>query len=242
VEFPDLVTFSVDLSTSRIGAHPLRGVPVRTVRHLFLDSVLPMYLAERGDLVVHGNAVVYGRRSGVLLIGSSMSGKSTAAAALCAGGCRLLADDCVRIRRHDGRLVGMPGYASLRLWADAVEQLLATGRFRAGRALTHYAPQKRVIAGTTLASGPARLSRVYVLGRSPSISIERVRGAEAIELLLPHLFRLRTRGSRRFERELHQVTMLAGEVPVCRLRYPRRWSALGGIQTAIARDLITSEP
>src|SRR5438105_430374 len=86
VEFPDLATFSVDLRAGYIGVQPVRGVPVRTVRHLFLDSVLPMYLYERGDLVLHGNGVVYGGRSGVLLLGPAMAGKSTAAAALCAAG------------------------------------------------------------------------------------------------------------------------------------------------------------
>lgn len=250
VEFPDLATFNVDLRASCIGVRPVPGVPVRTIRHLFLDSVLPMYLYERGDLVLHGNGVVFGGRSGVLLLGPAMAGKSTATAALCAAGRTLLADDCLRITRHSGRLVGMPGYAGLRLWADSTANLLSGAtHLRAGRSVAHYAPHKRVISGMTLASAPVRLVRVYVLdgpsvvrrGRPSHVTIERVGGADAIELLLPHLFRLRTRGMRRLACELQQLTRLAGEVPVCRLRYPRRWSALGGIDAAIAADLANSD-
>ena len=246
VEFPDLATFSVDLRAGHIDVRPVHGVPVRTIRHLFLDSVLPMYLYERGDLVLHGNGVVHGGRSGVLLLGPAMAGKSTAAAALCAAGCTLLADDCLRITRRCGRLVGMPGYAGLRLWADSTANLLdGATRLRAGRSVAHYAPHKRVIAGMTVASAPVRLARVYVLDGPPvarrgtpsDITIERVGGADAIEVLLPHLFRLRTRGMRRLECELQQLTTLAGEVPVCRLLYPRRWSALRGLDAAIAADL-----
>jgi hypothetical protein len=246
VEFPDLATFRVDPRGSRIGARPVDGVPVRTIRHLFLDSVLPMYLYECGDLVLHGNGVVYGGQTAVLLLGPAMAGKSTATAALCADGCTLLADDCLRITRRSGHLVGMPGYPALRLWADSTENLLdRTPRLRAGRSVAHYAPDKRVIAGMSLASTPVRLARVYVLDAPPvarrearsDIRIERVGGAHAIQLLLPHLFRLRTRGMRRLERELRQLTTLAGEVPVCRLLYPRRWSALRGMQAAIAADL-----
>ena len=166
--------------------------------------------------------------------------------ALCAAGCTLLADDCLRITRRSGRLVGMPGYAGLRLWADSTANLLdGATRLRAGRSVAHYAPHKRVIAGMTLASAPVRLARVYVLdgpsvarrGTRSDIRIERVGGADAIELLLPHLFRLRTRGMRRLASELQQLTTLAGEVPVSRLLYPRRWSALRGIDAAIAADL-----
>lgn len=246
VEFPDLATFDLDARGGRIVARPVDGVPVRTIRHLLLDAVLPMYLHERGDLVLHGNGVVHGGRSGILLLGPAQAGKSTAAAALCAAGCALLADDCLRIARRRGRLVGMPGYPGLRLWADSTAKLLdRTTRLRAGRSVAHYAPHKRVIAGMALASAPVRLARVYVLdgpsvvrrGTSSDITIERVGGSAAIELLLPHLFRLRTGSMRRLERELHHLTTLAHEVPVRRLRYPRRWSALRHIDAAIAADL-----
>jgi hypothetical protein len=237
--------FSMDVPRGRVVVRPDPGVPARTIRHLFLDAVLPMCLHEQGDLVLHGNGVVHGRGSGVLFLGRTLAGKSTAAAALCAAGCALLADDCVRVARRGGHFVGMPGYAGLRLWADSTANLLQSAtRLRAGRSVSHYAPQKRLIAGMPLAAGPVRLARVYVLDVSPArraapadITIERVGGATAIELLLPHLFRLRTGGARRLERELHHLAALAGDVPISRLRYPRKWSALGGLDAAIAADL-----
>jgi hypothetical protein len=246
IDFPDLARFDVDAREGRIVARPADGVPVRTIRHLLLDAVLPLYLHERGDLVLHGNGVVHDGSSAVLLLGAAQAGKSTAAAALCAAGYALLADDCLRITRRGGRLVAMPGYAGLRLWSDSAANLLhRTTCWRAGRSVAHYAPDKRVIAGMALASSPIRLARVYVLddpsfarrGASSDVTIERVEGAAAIELLLPHLFRLRTGGTRRLERELRQLTTLASEVPVGRLHYPRRWSALRRIDAAIAEDL-----
>jgi hypothetical protein len=140
----------------------------------------------------------------------------------------------------------MPGYPGLRLWPDSRADVLARAPgWRAGRELAHYAPHKRVIAGMALAAAPARLARVYVLDdpsyarreKSSQITIERTEGAKSVELLLPHLFRLRTRGMPRLERELCAVTSLAGEVPVCRLRLPHRWSVLGRLHEAVARDL-----
>jgi hypothetical protein len=246
IEFPDLATFELHTRQRRIVGRPVAGAPIRTIRHLLLDAVLPLYLHDQGDLVMHGNAVVHDGRSAVLLLGASHAGKSTAAAALCAAGSALLADDCLRIARRGTRLVAMPGYAGLRLWPDSTADILGrTPRWRAGRQVAHYAARKRVIAGMTLATAPARLARVYVLDdpslasrrRSSDIVIERTAGATSVELLLPHLFRLRTHGRPRLERELRAVTAVADEVPVCRLRFPHRWSVLRRLHEAIARDL-----
>jgi hypothetical protein len=247
IDFPGLATFEVDAREGRVVARPIDGVPVRTIRHLLLDAVLPLYLHERGDLVLHGNGVVHDHGSAVLLLGPAQAGKSTAAAALCAAGYALLADDCLRITRRNGCLVAMPGYASLRLWSDSAANLLhRTTSWRAGRSVAHYAPHKRVIGGIAFTSAPIRLSRVYVLddpsvaqrGPSSDVTIERAEGAAALALMLPHLFRLRTGGMRRLQRELRQLTTLASEVPVARLRYPRRWSALRRIGATIADDLM----
>jgi hypothetical protein len=246
IEFPDLATFELHTRQRRIVGRPVAGAPIRTIRHLLLDAVLPLYLHDQGDLVMHGNAIVHDGRSAVLLLGASHAGKSTAAAALCAAGSALLADDCLRIARRGTRLMAMPGYAGLRLWPDSTADILGrTPRWRAGRQVAHYAARKRVIAGMTLATAPAPLARVYVLDdpllaprrHSSDIVIERAGGATSVELLLPHVFRLRTHGPSRLERELRAVTAVADEVPVCRLRFPHRWSVLRRLHEAIVRDL-----
>jgi len=57
---------------------------------------------------VHASAVLVGQR-GVLIRGQSGSGKSSLTLALLAGdGCRLIADDRVRLRASGGRLVAAP--------------------------------------------------------------------------------------------------------------------------------------
>lgn len=55
-----------------------RALPDEVEQHLLLDHVLPLVLARRGALVVHG-AVISRERMGVVLLGSSGAGKSTLA-------------------------------------------------------------------------------------------------------------------------------------------------------------------
>ena len=73
IHFVDVVSVEVD------GAGLVtfdRAIPPEVEEHLLLDHVLPLVLAQRGALVVHGGVISW-RGTGAVLLGSSGHGKST---------------------------------------------------------------------------------------------------------------------------------------------------------------------
>ena len=80
-----------------------------------LRSLLHWILLDRGRHLVHG-AAVGDSRSGVLLVGSGGSGKSTTALRCLAGGMRYLGDDYVAIAADPPRAYSL--YSTAKLFAD----------------------------------------------------------------------------------------------------------------------------
>ncbi|MEI9887595.1 MAG: hypothetical protein WDN08_14060 [Rhizomicrobium sp.] len=87
-------------------------------------AVRAALIHQRGELPLHAATLVPPDGEGAVAIcGPSGMGKSTAAAALCARGWRLVADDLTRIALDGARIVAWPGRGRLCLWRDAVERL-----------------------------------------------------------------------------------------------------------------------
>jgi hypothetical protein len=89
--------------------------------HLLLDHVVPLVLAARGLVVLHG-AVVSSGGAAIVAIGRSGSGKSTLAAYLGAHGWDVGGDDGAVVHRGRPPMVE-PTYPSLRLTAASVAML-----------------------------------------------------------------------------------------------------------------------
>lgn len=98
-----------------------RRLPLDVEQHLLLDHVLPLHLARRGALVLHG-ALISRRGAGVVLVGASGAGKSTLAARAWSAGWTVGGDDGTVI-------VGLeppeaePTYASVRVTPDSAALL-----------------------------------------------------------------------------------------------------------------------
>ena len=75
------------------------------VRHLFLDSVIPLILSRREPLVLHASAILFDGRA-IAFIGTSGQGKSTLAASHSQLGYSLISDDYL-VFRHDLRTSGL---------------------------------------------------------------------------------------------------------------------------------------
>lgn len=85
LRFPGLVDFLVAEGGSEVRCHPRPDTPPSTIRHLFLDQVVPLVLSRQGKLVVHASAVL--TPSGVVaFLGHSGWGKSTLAASFAQAG------------------------------------------------------------------------------------------------------------------------------------------------------------
>ncbi|HEV2689053.1 MAG TPA: hypothetical protein VGV35_10870, partial [Bryobacteraceae bacterium] len=93
LRFPTQADFLVSCDGKQVRCRPLPETPESTVRHLFLDQVMPLLLSRREPLVLHASAVLT-KNGAVAFAGLSGQGKSTLAAALARGGNPLLCDDC----------------------------------------------------------------------------------------------------------------------------------------------------
>lgn len=102
---------------------PEPGADADDIRAFLLGAVFAALFRQRGELILQGSAVaVHGE--GVVFLGRSGTGKSTAAAAFRARGHAGLTDDlCVLRPAPDGRMMIMPSFPQARLWPDSLTRL-----------------------------------------------------------------------------------------------------------------------
>lgn len=176
---------------TRIAVQADEGADESAVRLFLLGSALGALLHQRGDLVLHGSAIVVDGKA-IGFLGRSGIGKSTLAMEFRRRGRSVLTDDlCVVRPRQDGVLVAEPGFPQSKLWLDSLHQLdLVPDGLRKIRA----ALEKRALP---LAEGFAArgqpLERLYVLQPRPEeeITLEPLEGALKFELLRQNTYRMR---------------------------------------------------
>ncbi|HEV2070522.1 MAG TPA: hypothetical protein VGR26_12070 [Acidimicrobiales bacterium] len=119
IEFVGLAAVEVDEASGSVTFD--RHLPREMEQHLLLDHVLPLVLARRGRLVVHGGVVSrHGR--GAVLIGASGAGKSTLTAFAWQQGWTVGGDDGAVLYDTDPPVVE-PTYATVRLTPGSAELL-----------------------------------------------------------------------------------------------------------------------
>lgn len=229
LRFPDLADFDVSQSGRRIVAHLHPRVPVATLRHLFLDQVLPLALGRLGRTAIHASAVHVPGVGVVALAGGSGCGKSTLAAALAREGCAILSDDCLVLEvRRDG-VWAVPSYRGVRLWPADASRL----GYR-GRPVAHYTDKVRVgRSSMPSADRPARLRALFLMSppsaavravsMSPRGARERFMGLMRLSYLLDVEDRAALTGL------FHHLGVICDRVPIAGLRLardPRRLAAL----------------
>jgi len=209
------------------------GVPEQEIVPFILSTGIGAILHQRGILALHAATVAMDGKA-IALGGASGAGKSTLAAALCAAGASLVADDIAAIDlsgseapllRSDGR--------QHRLWAEAVARLGLDARrgdpIRAHIRKFHIQPASQ--AG---GSGAFPLGAIVLLGSRPEGShpvgshlagspaapphIERLSHVDAAPLLRDLVFRpLLASHMGRDAALFAQIAGLLARVPVFRL-------------------------
>ncbi len=178
----------------------------------------------RGHLALHG-AVVARDGGAVALVGRSRHGKSTLAAALCARGASLLADDAIAVeRRAAGAWVVDPTEENH--WLDAAARS-ALGDSDAGQ---WEEEDKWATRAPSVATRPVALRAVVELVFAPGIagpSLVRTRGLDAIASLVPQTVRFALDDDERHKTEIAMLFELLGEVPSFRLERPQDLARLG---------------
>jgi len=199
---PGTGSYHANVVAGIIDVHPQERVE-GLLEHRLTCLVLPLLLAERGDLALHAAVLARDGRA-VAFCGASMRGKSTLAAELAGRGCALLGDDSavLSLDGADGLLV-WPGPSGSRLRRPG-ERLL--------RRLVHAGDGRED-------TGPVRLVAVVELaergGDAPTLEqLEPVAAATSLYAYAPQA------DGPAVARTFGMVARLVERVPVFRARMP----------------------
>ncbi len=241
LRFPDYAVFRIRRSGEDVRCYAVPGTPPETIRHLFLDQVMPLLLSQRGALVLHAGAVS-GPDGAIVFAGMSGSGKSTLTASFCDQGFSLLTDDCCLLRERDGRFFVVPSYPGLRLWNDSLSGL--AWEEPSLLPVTHYSLKKRVgLEGGRLTVSRDRvpLARLYLVGppgehpESVALSIAPLRPHEALIELVRCAYCLDLDDREGIRRQFESLSRLATGARIHRLRFPHDYAKLADVRAAILR-------
>ena len=237
VRFPELALFTLSFDGRSIGVYPSNATPAATLRHLFLDQVLPLALSLQGDLVLHAAAIVT-PAGAAAFVGDTGEGKSTLAASFARAGVPPLADDCLIVRERAGGLLAMTSYAGLRLWPDAIASLAIEPA--GATPVAHYCDKRRVPRDDAAIDTAVPLRRIYVLATGASdddVRIETTSRRDAVVQLLTHAYRITPGDAEAAAAELAQIDRVCSVCSVERLAYPRSFAVLDAVRTAVLEDL-----
>lgn len=204
--------FLLSADAARVDVYPAPTTPAFTLRHLLLNQVVPLVLSRRSRLVLHASAVSWQQRV-LAFVGRSGLGKSTIAAACAAHGARVVADDCLVLRRAGDLWLAWPYEASLRLWPDAVTML--GWPTTAGTPVAHFTEKQRVSLGPTTAPGEtAALPLAILFDMEPHDVHARVSGREALKAVASNVFRFDVRDNRETRAQFEELSDLVSALPM----------------------------
>jgi hypothetical protein len=234
LRFPELADFEVSSCGRVVSCRPVASVSEDTVRHLYLNQVLPLALSQQGALVFHASAVDIGGK-GVAFVGDSRKGKSTLAASFATNGSAFLTDDGLVLEPLDKGHQIVPSHPSIRLWKDSEEFLVGTS---APICLpVHFTSKARLLADghVLFCEHPRPLHRVYFLGgdSSAGTAFERIRPAAALIELVRNSFLLNLDERESLAGHFDELIRFAGQPIFYRMDYPRRYEELANVRRAI---------
>ena len=195
--------------------------------HRLGSTIVPLALAERGDLALHASALAEEGRA-VLFCGPPGRGKSTAAAALTLRGLELISEDGVVISDPGSEALAWPGQTGVRIPAGVLGALQGDG---------HELSSDRIKTTQLIAEAqrtdPASVGAVILLapvdGTRPEL--QRLDPVGALPALMPYAL---YGGPSRLPEALERSAALAGRVPVFRGRLPRNLKRAGEHAHALA--------
>ena len=198
-------------------------MPDETIRHLFLDQILPRVLSQRDGVVLHGSALVIGG-GGVVFMGDSGQGKSTLAVSLSRKGFPMLTDDGLYVTQKD-QLLCYPSYPGVRLWAESVSEL-----YQGNSALpfvAHYSDKQRLDAtqgALPFATSPVPLRAIYLLVPEPTqngkdVKIWPAKGQEAFREVAKGLHRFDVTNRSELLHQFELVSKVVATVPAYKLYF-----------------------
>jgi hypothetical protein len=248
LRFPNLADFLVSGDKKAIHCYPATGIPLETVKHLFLDQVLPIILAGQSKLALHASAVATSAGA-IAFAGETGQGKSTLAASFAVAGLPLMSDDCLLLQEVDCSLLALPSYPGLRLWNETIAALFTSNPTFSQ--VAHYSNKKRILPSENqllYCSIAVPLRRVYFLepqyaeSEQMAISVVRLSPRDAFIQLLSFTFKLDFVDRDELKREFATLDRIAALPLFYRLAYPHDFSMLPAVRQAILADLDAESP
>jgi hypothetical protein len=234
LRFPDLADFEVSADGRAVSSWPFPGISEETIRHLYLNQVLPLALSLQGKRVFHASAVE-APTGALVFLGESGRGKSTLAASFALAGHRFLTDDALLLEPRAGGYAVQPSHPSIRLWDDSKDKLVGDDANLAPS--VQYTSKARLLSGDALAfcSDERMLRRMYFLGAGDTdqVSFAPITPGEALMGLVGNSFLLDIEGRESLSAHFNQVAELANLPIFFRLDYPRSFAALPAVRQAI---------
>ena len=233
IEFVDVAVVEVDDVGHTVTFD--RELPVDLEQHLLFDHVLPLVLARRGELVLHGAVISQGGR-GAVLVGDSGAGKSTLTAFAWQHGWTVGNDDGAVLFATKPPGVE-PTYATLRLTPTSLEMLGLThepvsnvvGKVRlAGEGLRAFR-QERVELGLIVVIDP--------VAAGEQARFEPLGGISAHAALFGSTFHADMSRDRRLPAIVEAIASIIEATTVGRLSVPRGLEGLAAAESLL-RELL----
>ena len=221
LRFPELCDFILDTGQRVIHVVPHDELDEYTIEHLLVDQVLPRFLANESQLLLHACAVNITGRT-VLFLGKSGWGKSTLAALFHQNGFKLYSDDCVLLKPDGTSWQAVATYPSLRLYDDSIENVF-TGD-SALSPVSEYSDKQRIALAIDPEQNVPPLHAMYFLSNPETaggdIRIEEMRPANTCIELIERSFRLDLGNRAQSAQLMTSAAELTQSVPAYRLSYP----------------------
>ena len=240
--YPGFADFLIDRLGRHVSCVTKPETAPETIRHLFLDQVIPQLLNLRGREALHASAIQ--TPSGACaFIGPSGGGKSTLAAAFHVTGYPVLCDDCLLLKDDPDHVLVEPAYPGLRLWDDSRGVLF--GNMRSTFPVSQYTSKRRVSTSESDTGGMGffPLRGIYSLRRHENPEpltdpvIEPLSVRDAFMELVEFAFRLDLSDQAMILRQMRVLERVAIEVPIKRLRLPDDLGVLPAARELILQDL-----
>ena len=241
LHYTGFADFLIDPAGRRVSCVANPDTEPATIRHLFLDQVMPPLLNLRGTESLHASAVR--TPSGACaFVGPSGGGKSTLAASFHVAGHPVLSDDCLILKEDSDHISVEPAYPGLRLWDDSRGAFF--GNTLPTLPVSQYTSKQRISTSESNIGEFFPLRGIYSLRRHARRTrrtdpvIEPLSIRDAFMELVEFAYRLDLSDQAMILRQMRVLERVALEIPVRRLRLPDDLGALPAAREMILQDLL----
>ena len=240
LRFANLADFFLDTGRGEVSFCALPDTPPDSIRHLFLDGVIPLMLSLRGEGVLHASAIrtPYGAAA---FLGATGAGKSTLAGSFQQSGCSIICDDCLLLEHEADRFYAQPSYPGVRLREDSLAHLATDDT--ATLSVAHYNSKRRLSSGR-FSDHREPISAIYCLqraekgdGPASQPAIEPLLGHQRLIEVLRYLYCLDPHDRPTLVKQFGLLEALTAKVPVFRLKVPAGFRYLPWVRTRVLAHL-----